>query len=105
MILGITLEQATKLVGKSGLTRSKDISKALRAAGRSVPRRLVRVRNGSPLPARCLLKAVWLEGTGRRSHWLLRWDGTLYDSLGYSQAWHEQAAGTFYKVSSYLPLD
>ncbi len=104
MILGVTLEEAVERVGRRGLTKTRDIASALRKAGMGVPHRMVRLRKGVRFPERCLLKAVWLVGPGRRSHWILAWDGTLYDPLGHTAAWYAMNNGKTCRIVSYLPL-
>jgi hypothetical protein len=101
MVGGISLKKAIEIVGHERGTYPKQLAKALRRVGARVPRnRLVRF-SGGPLPRRCVMK-VWLEDTKERwSHWVLVWDGRVYDPSDRGQAyWLNRNP----RVTSYLEI-
>ncbi|SRR5260370_23708 len=88
MVGGISLKKAVELIGHEKETGPKEIAMALRKLGVRVPRnRLVRFSKKRPLPRRCVLKVVLLEGHDTWSHWILRWDGRDYDPGGRARAY------------------
>jgi hypothetical protein len=86
MVLGISIGEARRQVGKWGRTRAKDLAAALAKNGcgtRIVPslRGKARVPRdeimSDRLPDRCILR---VKRVGARfSHCVLRWDGRIYD--------------------------
>jgi hypothetical protein len=77
MILGVSLDEAVKIVGKRRGTQTKSLVWALRSHGFKCSDRLQRLLDNQPLPRNAILK-VKLEG-GRNWHWVLIWNGMWHD--------------------------
>jgi len=75
-----SVDEACKLIGKKGGTRTKDLVKALRAHGWTCSTKRVRLRPRALLPQRAILFAY---PKGRRKkcwrHWIIIWEGSSYD--------------------------
>jgi hypothetical protein len=81
MLSGSSLNDAVRLVGKSGLTRTRDLVAAIRTGrgflmGVRCPDSLIRLRENS-LPRNCIVKAS--SPDRKRSHWMLIWKYVLHD--------------------------
>jgi hypothetical protein len=77
MLAGVTIDDACKVIGKRGATRTRDIVKALRHYGFACPDRPTRLHRMDALPSDAVIKYSW---PGRsKGHWLLRVDGHTYD--------------------------
>jgi hypothetical protein len=80
MLLGISIDDALKLIGKRGCTRTRDLVKALRSQGFTCPDRAQRCDRDHPIPYDCIMKYSW---RGRsKGHWVLRVGGVEYDPDG-----------------------
>lgn len=108
MILGITELEAIELVGKKGLTNVGHLIKALRKKGIGCSRGLVKVYKHTVVPPNCIARVSWYRD-GKRlgtSHWILYWDGVMYDPSGHEEDLRRLlATGTRAKVTSFLAID
>lgn len=72
MILGMSIESAVVLIGKTGSTQTKDLSSVLNQYGFECDDRLTRISKKHGIPDFCILK---LTVDNRHSgHWVL-WNG------------------------------
>lgn len=101
MAAGVTLKKAIEVVGHERGTYPKELARALRRFGIKVPRnRLVRFRGGS-LPRRCAIKVHLEDAKGQWTHWMLVWDGSIYDPGDHGKAyWLNRNP----RVTSYLEI-
>ncbi len=105
MIAGITLQAARDLiyVDEDGGTHTKHLIKALRASGVECDDKLKRVSRKRPmLPARCIVAIhgpVCKSYKRTRWHWMVSWDGVIYDPDG---CWPELYKD--WRVTSYLEI-
>lgn len=111
MLTGTRLDEAIKLTGRRGGTRTVDLVKALSALGYEAPPQLVKIHpvvrwpDTAVLPDPCIVKLTW---TGRASgHWCLYHGGLFYDpSIGvrtpnqYAYLCRRDDA----RITSYLPV-
>lgn len=86
-IAGVTLEEAIAAVGKTGLTRTRDILYGASRLGLKGAARMKRLGENWP-EGTAMMRVV----NGRRSHWIV-WDGRKI---------LDPAAGTFRKLPRYL---
>lgn len=111
-LLGITLEQAIKRVGKRGLTEASDLRRALKP--RIIMGENVRCLDLRLYPERCLCHLKYRDS--RNGHWFLCWDGMIMDPAPCHGRWarglkfgdnrvshHPRWCPTAYPVS-YYPL-
>ena len=76
--LDIPLDAGARLIGHRHGTKPKELAAVLHASGFSCSGKRVRYRRGQKLPQRALL-SVSHSGNRRRFHWVLLWDGWVYD--------------------------
>ncbi len=76
MLAKVSLETAISAVGVGGKTCTKDLVNGLRQLKVGSGKRLERLRRADKLPRYCIVKVYHSYG----SHWVLHWDGTVYDS-------------------------
>jgi hypothetical protein len=92
MLADTSIEAVCHLMRTRGKTRTRDVVRALRYYGFTVPNRLIRVMDTiEPLPKTCIVKVPHARGW----HWMLFYEGRVYDPgtplcLG--------------RVTSYLPV-
>lgn len=100
MAAGVSLQRAVNAVGhaRDKGTFTVEIVQGLRALGVKCADRSKRVSRVKPvLPRRAM---VSIHGPGqRRWHWLLTWDGKIYDP---GSRWPEGYTG--WKMTSYLEI-
>ena len=77
MITDMTLYISVLEIGKTGLTRTKDIAHGLRKHGWNCDDRLTRRSKKNPVPSRAIVKVKWPGTT--RSHWVVVWDCVWHD--------------------------
>ncbi len=95
MVLVITLEEACASMGRKK-TSTADIVDALGAGGVKVAKQRKRSRGG-PLPKRAIL-AGRSQVDGKSIHWLLQWDGKIYDPAAHY-------APHSYAITSYIVIE
>ncbi len=93
MAAGVTIEDAVKAVGHKERTKTLELALALRKLGVECDDRLRIRRNGDGYPPRCIVKVS--SGGKRNWHWVLMWDGKVYDpaSLEFSLWPWQKTAG------------
>jgi hypothetical protein len=108
MVAGVTLDESVSAVGHKHGTYTREIVKALRALGVPCPDRLRRVSRVRPvLPQRAIVAVVkWAtrpdgKRKQRRAHWMVAWDGVIYDPEDSWPALYERNGWT---ITSYLEL-
>jgi len=99
MLLGISLDESIKLIGKRGKTRTRDLVTALKAKGCDCGTRLIR----GDFIGDCIIKMTF---TRTHSHWIIFYEGKFYDP---SNGFNPPGILIFakrgeYKLSSYLPI-
>jgi len=112
MVAGVSLRAATKAVGLSGATHTRHIVRALRSLNVECADRLRRVSRVRPaLPKRAIVSIIQytvapslvttpaMRRSQRRAHWMVTWDGTMYDPGG---RWTEGYNG--WAITSYLEI-
>lgn len=86
MAAGIEIDDAIKLFGHRHGTHTKSVIRVLKKLGFDVSSRLQRVTPYQPIPQRsiCKMRFRRRDGKGWKNgwHWVLLWDGVLYDPLG-----------------------
>lgn len=99
VITGKTVEEVSKVIGKKGCTKTKDLIKALRHFGYNCPNKCKKM-------SRPRLGIGQLHDTNRKSgwHWIVvdgnqTFDGIWGDPNGYVYMW----PSTF-NITSYLPI-
>ena len=98
MAAGISLEESIKVFGHKHTTRTIEISRALNAVGIQCPsRRLKRLTDRPQWITRAIIKEIYGPIRKRKSHWVLLWDGHIYDPDPHG------VPGSMY--SSYLGID
>jgi hypothetical protein len=102
MAAGVSLDRAIESVGHARGTSTRDIVRGLRALGVPCYHRLRRVSLNRPVfPKRAVLAIR--DGRGRNEwHWILHWDGQIYDPAG---AWPERYERDRWKITSYLEIE
>lgn len=103
MAAGIDIEAAIKLFGHKHGTSTRSMVRVLRHLGFKPAPCLQRITPDRPAPLRsiCKMRFRRRDGRGWKSgwHWVLLWDGYLYDPLGPDY----QHKGQF-QLSSFLDL-
>lgn len=104
MAAGVSLKRATDAIGHNGGTRTSEVVKALRKLGIDCADRMVRPSRKRPnIPQRAFLAIHRLpnEDEKRKAkwHWLLQWDGKIYDP---SEQWPDGYKN--WKITSYLEI-
>jgi hypothetical protein len=77
MAAGVSLERAYEVFGHQSGTTTREVVQALRHLGINCADRLRRCSKTRAIPARAILHTR--EQGGRRAHWMLMWDGRVYD--------------------------
>ena len=96
MIAGLPLREVRRAFAKWGRTHGPDLVEALFRLG--IPaRRSGRLNKNGSLPPRCII-AVSRQAKGKATHWMVRWDGHVYDPNG---AIDPQ---DYFRVTSYLEI-
>lgn len=104
MAAGVSLDRAVEAVGHSKFrgTSTAEIVRGLRALGVPCAEKLKRMARVKPvLPKRGIVAIHRPNGTKRpeRWHWMLTWDGTVFDPGG---RWPEGYQG--WRITSYLEI-
>lgn len=98
MAAGVSLDRAIEAIGHKSIsgTNTRDLVRGLRALGLPCADRCRVLGRLKPvLPRRGML----VVGTKKYGHWMLTWDGVIYDPGG---MWPDGYAG--WKISSYLEI-
>ncbi len=87
MAAGVSLKRAIEAVGHSRSTSTDDVVFGLRSFGVMCADKLVRISRKKPMPSpRAMIvihrPAVEHERRKPKWHWILSWDGTIYDPGG-----------------------
>ena len=98
MAAGVSLARAEKAVGHSGGTTTGDVVRGLRALGVDCAFRLRRVSRTKPVMPRRAVVLITSRHP-RREHWMLLWDGEIFDP---GQRWPE--AYRDWRITSYLEI-
>src|SRR6266568_1419136 len=98
MLCETTISEAIALIGKKGLTRAKDLVRALQKKGFLICGPVIHSASAEihciPLPENAILNYHW---KGRSSgHWIVRWQGNNYDP--------ESGAACGGRVTSYIEV-
>lgn len=80
MAAGVTLDRACDVVGHRRATTTREIVRALRALGLRCANRLQRCSKWRAIPRRAIVHMRRDDGSA--SHWVLMWDGQIYDPDG-----------------------
>lgn len=99
MAAGVPLETALRAIGhrRASGTTTADLVAGLARLGISSQSRCRRISRATPAyPPRSLL--VVRNGTGKRYHWMLHWDGIIYDPSG---RWPDYEG---WRITSYLEI-
>ena len=104
MAASVSLKRAIEAVGHERGTNTRDVVAAFAALGIGCSSRLVRISRKRPtLPARAIVvihrPAVEYERRNPHWHWMLTWDGKIYDPGG---RWPEGYVQ--WKMTSYLEI-
>lgn len=105
MAAGVSLKKATEAVGhgRYGGTKTSEIIKALRSLGLECGDRCERISRKRPnLPRRGIVVLHRPKEPGKRKarwHWMLTWDGTIYDPAG---MWPDNMRD--WRMTSYLRI-
>lgn len=103
MAAGVSLKRAIEAVGHERGTYTCDVVRALWALGVQCDDRCTRISRKRPnLPKRGLVAIHRPKEDGKRRerfHWMLTWDGRMYDPGG---AWPDGFAG--WRITSYLTI-
>ena len=105
MLSGLPLDEAIKIVGKRGKTRTKDLVAAINRSvgflmGITCPEKLIPLRGRyHKLTRCCLVKAC--SPDRKRSHWMLIFDHLLHDP-SCPTAPHPKVCN--WDITSFLPL-
>lgn len=103
MAAGVSLERAIDAVGHEGGTGTKEVVEALRDLGVCCADRLRRISRRRPSwPKRGLIaigRPATEHGHKERQHWMLVWDGVIYDPGG---SWPNGYKD--WRMSSYLEI-
>lgn len=102
MAAGVSLPKAIEAVGHDRGTTTREIVRALRTFG--VPcadrlRRLSRVRPALPKRAIVAIYRPSEEHRSERAHWMLHWDGEMFDP---GDSWPDRYHN--WRITSYLEI-
>lgn len=79
MILGISIDEAIKLMGSRKATKACQLRSALRSRGVWVSNYTALTKHHD-IPSSAILRLTF---KGRRNwHWMLKWEGVIYDPAG-----------------------
>lgn len=97
MAAGVSLRRAIEAVGHERGTHTVDVARGLRALGLDCEDRCKRVSKHRPIPAP---RALLAFRRGQRiAHWMLLWDGAVFDPGGW---WPDNMRD--WKMTSYLRI-
>lgn len=97
MAAGVTLDRACQVIGHRRGTVTREIVRSLRELGIQCADRCHPMKRNIPvLPQRGLV--VLHAPRGNRWHWMLTWDGKMYDPAGRWPSLDE------WKITSYLEI-
>jgi len=100
MLASLSFERGVEMVGKKGLTRTKDIKNALEKIGIKTAKKLKVVTLETPLPPLCIVKIKWKDTT--KSHWSIYDNGDFLDPyFGRIRGGYEKLDG---KITSFLEI-
>jgi hypothetical protein len=102
MAAGVSLDRAFEATGKRGGTHTKHVVAALHVLGVKTDARARRMSKTKPvLPQRCLVSICTkkVKGEYKLGHWMLHWDGKMYDPRG---TWPEGYDG--WTITSYVEI-
>lgn len=103
MAAGVTLREAIDAFGHEKVrgTYTGEVVAALRRLGVGCGDRLKRVSKARVLPKRCIVCIQRQKESGRRylGHWMLYWDGVVYDPDGRYPEGFEK-----WRITSYLEI-
>lgn len=102
MAAGVSLKRAKTAVGHERGTHTSEVVAALRILGVSCADRLRRVRRANPvLPQRAIIAIhrPASEDRNGRAHWMLHWDGKVFDPGG---RWPDGYQN--WRITSYLEI-
>lgn len=105
MAAGVSLKRACDAVGhnKASGTHTREIVRALTALGLTCDSRLRRISRSRPnLPKRAIVaihRPYVEKKRNARWHWMLTWDGKIYDP---GDSWPDRYEG--WKITSYLEI-
>jgi hypothetical protein len=104
MAAGVTLKRSIETFGHQKATTTKDVVTALRALNIECADRLKRpIRKRPTLPHRCIAAIHRPKSSKEKRlvkwHWILIWDGRVYDPGG---CWPDSYAN--WKITSYLEI-
>lgn len=102
MAAGVSLPKAVEIVGHDRGTTTREIVRALRTLGVPCADRLHRLSRIRPtLPKRAIVAIYRPKEDDRRerAHWMLQWDGTMYDP---GNAWPDRYQN--WRITSYLEI-
>lgn len=77
MAIGKPLTEVVEILGRIGGTTTKDLVRMFRVFGFQCKDRLTRFNKIEQLPVRALVKMSY--GRNQNWHWVLWWDGDIYD--------------------------
>jgi hypothetical protein len=105
MAAGVSLDRAIEVVGHSRGTYAKDVARALRALGVPCADRLHVLSRTKPILPRRGMLHVGPKKKDSTGHWILIWDGVLYDPGG---RWSEEnkfpEEYAHWRIKSYLEI-
>lgn len=104
MVLGITLDESIALFKSRGQTRTKKLLAVLRSQNIQCGNKLERVVPGSEPPSRCIVKILWTGKKKPPGHWMLRWDGSLYDPILGKDPSFYRVYTDMYRMTSFLRI-
>ncbi len=100
VIAGITLEEAIKVVGKKGCTKTSDLVKALRKLGYKCPDRCQRLKKSPPLAIGHLKNPERASGW----HWVVIDGKKIYDGINGTPDGTGVRWKPGWKLTSFLPI-
>lgn len=104
MAAGVSLTRAKEIIGHDSGTTTREVITALRALGLNCADRMVRPSRQRPnLPARAILAIHRPKNPDEKRlakwHWMLTWDGVIYDP---DNRWPDGYQN--WKITSYLEI-
>lgn len=97
MAAGVSLRRAIEAVGHERGTHTRDVVRGLEALDVTCSDRCLRVSKHRPVPVPRALLAF--KRGPRLAHWMLLWDGRVYDPGGW---WPDNMRE--WRMTSYLPI-
>lgn len=96
MVLDVPVADVVSLIGHRRGTRAQELRKALAARGVTCSK--TQLTRHAEIPERAILHLS--RPYGRNWHWMLQWDGTVYDPAG---AWPDQQSRGW-SITSFMEL-